>query len=210
MTEKMLQRPCTSRVPASLDGSARVHHVRSGRYAASLRTRAAQRNHVAAHDAIERLASGNTDVQDEVGTVILSAVVHAEGTELHTESSCTNLNILCLREWTAVPEQEVSALVALEGREMHVLLEAAGAVRDAGHRVITFSPKVASQPLSAYQLYAQFSRGSGSWLRRPGVLAAHAALPRHVRLLHLCAAAGARPARVHGAAGGAGRRGPRG
>jgi len=53
-----------------------------------------------------------------------------------------------------VPEQDVSALVALEGREMHVLLEAAGAVRDAGHRVITFSPKVASWPLS-HQLTAQ-------------------------------------------------------
>ncbi len=88
------------------------------------------------------------------------------------------LNIHCLRERAAVPEQEVSALMALEGREMHVLLEAAGAVRDAGHRIITFSPKVASQPLSAYQLYAQeFSKGSGCWLRRPGVLAAHAALP---------------------------------
>ena len=86
MTERMLQRPCTSCVPAFLDGNTRVHHGLPGRNAARLRVRATQRTHVAAHDVIERLASGNTDLQDEVCTVIPSAVAQEDGTECHALS----------------------------------------------------------------------------------------------------------------------------
>ncbi len=52
--------------------------------------------------------------------------------------------------------QEVDALVALHGADMQPLLEAAGAVRDAGHRFITFSPKVQTPALAKLQ--------SAAWL----------------------------------------------
>ncbi|KAK9832553.1 hypothetical protein WJX81_008558 [Elliptochloris bilobata] len=43
---------------------------------------------------------------------------------------------------TDLEPKETDALVALDGPDMQPLLDAAGAVCDAGHRVITFSPKV--------------------------------------------------------------------
>ena len=118
--------------------------------------------------------------------------------------------------------QEVDALVDLHGADMQPLLEAAGAVRDAGHRIITFSPKVQSPAwqtlkrcLTALatevlheETVAYDNQAAGQLITArlfAGVPAADAAVPGRLRLLHLCAAAGAGPARVYDAARGAGR-----
>lgn len=121
--------------------------------------------------------------------------------------------------------QEVNALIALHGADMQPLLEAAGAVRDAGHRIITFSPKVQSPAwqtlkccltaLATEVLHektvAYDNQAAGQLITArlfAGVPATDAAVPGHLRLLHLCTTAGAGSARVHDAARGAGRGAP--
>lgn len=54
----------------------------------------------------------------------------------------TNAEVVQGRYIPSICLQEADAIVALDGPDLQPLLEAASAVRDAGHQVITFSPKV--------------------------------------------------------------------